>query len=34
LANVVGGAAVGIRGIQFHSPAQLEKDLYALGIHF
>jgi 2-haloacid dehalogenase len=34
LANVKGGEAVGIHGIQFHSPEQLKKDLYALGIHF
>jgi 2-haloacid dehalogenase len=32
LANVRGGEALGIRGIQFHSAAQLKKDLHALGV--
>jgi 2-haloacid dehalogenase len=32
LANVRGGEALGIRGIQFESAAQLKKDLHALGV--
>jgi 2-haloacid dehalogenase len=32
LANIQGGEALGIRGIQFHSTAQLKKELHALGV--
>jgi 2-haloacid dehalogenase len=32
LANVRGGEALGIRGIQFQSATQLKKDLHALGV--